>query len=1417
MTIDPLPAFLQELEQHGVRLEAENGQLRYWAKPGALTPELRAGIAARKAELLQHLREQERTQSTNAAAHLLYQAALGKARRDRPLPLSFQQEPLWFLDQLEGPSPTYTTCQTWHLHGRLYRPVFERAFAEVVRRHDSLRTTIAPAGPDRVPAQVVHESSGCTPIWIDLADLPGSGRLAEAVRRAEVFLRQPFDLIAGPLIRFHGFILGPEEHLLVLAAHHIIFDAWSADVFHRELAALYGDYLAERSPSLPPLTYQYGDFAAWQREHADAGGFAEGLAFWRRQLDGAPLLLEFAPDFRRPESLSNRGARVRMAVPTAQLTRLHELGRRDNATLFHVLAAAWSIVLSRHSGSRDIVVGTPVSSRDQIELESMIGLLINTIVLRARFQETTTTREAIQHMRDAALAALAYRDVPFERVVQELNPPRSLSHTPIFQACIAFQQENKETLQFHDLACSPVPLQLGVSKFDLTLWLAQNPAGLEADLEFSTDLFSYVRAKKILAHFCRILEVMPSHPDAPIDRLEMLPDEERKQILVGWNDTERGGMPDACVHELFEEQTRSHPDAIALVFGNETLTYADLNKRADCLAAHLRSQGVGPDALVALCVERSPAMVIGMLGILKAGGAYVPVDPAYPPDRIAFVVADAKARVFVTERRLLNALPAMAGCRVLIDEPLPEPTSPAANPLGSPRASNLAYVLYTSGSTGKPKGVQIEHGALVNFLRSMRRMPGLTTEDVLLAVTTLSFDIAGLELFLPLTTGAKIILASREVAADGEALLRAIDRQRVTVLQATPATWRLILAAGWKRSPRLKALCGGEALPPDLATELLPRCAELWNMYGPTETTIWSTCSRVTNAQDINIGRPIDNTEIHILDAHREPLPVGVAGELFIGGAGLARGYLNRPDLTAEKFVPHPFKANQRLYRTGDLARHRNDGTIDCLGRLDFQVKIRGFRIELGEIEVALNAHAGVKESVVVAREDSPGDKRLIAYLVSRSPTQLPQASELREHLRATLPEYMIPAAFVLLDSLPLTPNGKINRQVLPAPDGVAVLASKTNVPPRNPTEKELMAIFEKVLNTPVGSVEDNFFELGGHSILAVRLMASIERDLGVRLPLATLLKDPTVEGIAMVLRDTSKISVQPGWSPLVSIQPHGTRPPLFLVHGAGGNVLLYRDLARRLDVEQPLFGFQSIGLDGQTPPLATVEEMAQAYLPFLRRIQPSGPYYLGGYCMGGMVAYEMARHLVEEGEPVALLALLDSYNLSTIQAAGGKHGVHMLERFRFHLGNLARLGPREMVGYLKEKTRIARDGELSKILMAVFGSGQKLETQSRSIPRGITVHAANDRAATFFQPRAFGGRLTLFRPTVNYDLLSDLEMGWRGLPSDGIDVVELAVNPHGMLMEPFVKQLAVELQRRLSGLTGEVTESKAKSMALHS
>ena len=740
---------------------------------------------------------------------------------------------------------------------------------------------------------------------------------------------------------------------------------------------------------------------------------------------------------------------------------------------------------------------------------------------------------------------------------------------------------------------------------------------------------------------------------------------ETRLSSIDWNRTEMEYPKNTIIHGLFEYQVTQTPDAIAVEFNSDRLTYRELNHKANVVAGELRRRGCRIETLVGVCVERSLDMLVSVLGILKAGGSYVPLDPFFPKERLAFMIEDAGIPLVVTQQHLVQDLPPSKAESICVDGlnyvsfSLPARRSPASS-------GNLAYVLYTSGSTGRPKGVQISHRSVVNFLWAMRQAPGLRPNDVLLAVTTLSFDIAALEIFLPLTVGAKVVIAPRDITIDGKRLGELIHDCGATVMQATPVTWRMLIDSGWRGESNLKVLCGGETLRPDLAEELFKRCRELWNMYGPTETTIWSTTCRLLPGEPISLGRPIANTKVHVLDGDLRPVPVGAVGELYIGGEGLARGYLGRPDLTKERFLPDPFdkRASGRLYKTGDLARYRADGRLEFVGRADHQVRIRGFRIELGEIETALARADGVAQAVVVAREDQLGDIRLVAYIVPRTfrrkeaPDALgnarsfrPSVLSLRSALRQSLPANMIPSDFVFLDALPLTPNRKVDRSALPEPNGT--MEKAVDYPcelPIGDVETKLATIIASLLKVPRVGRTDSFFDLGGHSLLAASLFSEIERTFGKRLPLAILYRASTIETLA------AAIEAQPrdaNWPSLVDIRGGVSKARFFCVHGAGGNVLLYRNLARHFGNEFSFYGLQSQGLDGNDAPLTTVEEMAEKYLGEIRKVQPQGPYLLGGYCLGGTIAYEIAQRLRRDGDEVALVALMDTYNFGSHETTG--------------------------------------------------------------------------------------------------------------------------------------------------------------------
>jgi amino acid adenylation domain-containing protein len=861
-----------------------------------------------------------------------------------------------------------------------------------------------------------------------------------------------------------------------------------------------------------------------------------------------------------------------------------------------------------------------------------------------------------------------------------------------------------------------------------------------------------------------------------------------------------------CVNDLVEAQARKRPAAVAVTFGPRSLTYEQLNRRANQLADYLRQLGVGPEILVALCLNRSEDMLVAVLAVLKSGGAYVPLDLSFPRDRLAWMLEDSAAPVIVTQSWLAPDLPESSATLVCLDtERNAIAQANADDPAGSTNPENLAYVIYTSGSTGKPKGVQISHRAVFNFLQSMQVEPGLTERDTVLAITTLSFDIAGLELLLPLVVGARVVVVEREAGSDGIRLAEIIGRRRATVVQATPATWRLLLMSGWKGGKALRILCGGEALPRPLADQLLERCDVVWNMYGPTETTIWSTLHRVgPGVGPVPIGHPIAETQVYVLGPDLAPVEAGEVGELYIGGSGLARGYRNRPDLTADRFVPDPFsgKSGARLYRTGDLARRLPDGTLECLGRVDFQVKVRGHRIELEEIEAALIRHPAIQDVVVVARDLLPGDKQLVAYLVLR-PLHASGTGEFRQFLQDKVPEYMIPGKFVTLSSLPLTPNGKVDRLGLPMADDTQLASGRQSLPPRDPVEMKLAAIFERTLGIQPIGIRDNVFDLGVHSLTAAELSFKVEEEFGTQLPPGPLFHAPTIEQLAGLLRCNERST---RWSSLVPIQPRGTQPRLFCVHGGAGTVLLYQDLARHLGEDQPVFGLQMRGLFGNGAPQTRTEAMAAHYIQEIRSLQPNGPYLLAGYCFGAIVAFEMAQQLRDSGEEVSALVVFNGPTPAQIRQ--GCYDAQVMPS-RISTDSKRSDNPRSDKDHLNSLATRVRNGIAWRV---ATGRGRinalrcwlslKLGRPPVASLRTQFFRAITDRAELDYTPQPTSGRMIIFR---SRGLYRDPLLGWgefvRGIveeyeiPGDHYDRLRL-------LREPCVKLVARQLTECLERIS---------------
>ncbi|MFZ5638012.1 MAG: amino acid adenylation domain-containing protein [Pseudomonadota bacterium] len=1050
--------------------------------------------------------------------------AIGRRQRPERLPLSSAQQRLWILDQFEPGNSVYNVTSMMRFRGTLDVDALRRALDAIVARHESLRTVFPKDAQG--PWQRILPATPLPLARLDVTDRgDAAAREAAAIALAREDARAPFDLVDGPVLRATLVRIADDDHLLLLSAHHIAVDGWSFGVVYDELTRLYRAFVAGQPSPLPELPIQYADYTLWQREALEGEGMTRQLDYWKSRFPDRPPVLELPGDRPRPAVRSQRGALLARKLPPDLQEAMRGFARQEGATPFMVFLAAYQTLLSRYSGQEDIVVGVGNANRPHRELESLVGFFINVLPLRADLSANPRFRELLAQVKTLTLDSYANQDLPVERLLETLNIGRDLSHAPLFQTMLFYQNFPAGDVDLPGLTLTPVDIvdtHSGTSRADVSIFATERDDGLEMLFEYATDVFDAAYVEAFAGHLEQLLRSALADPDRRVRELELLAPQERTRLLRDWNATATPLPAETTIHGMFAAQAARTPDAIAVEQGGEVLRYAELRAQALRIAARLRAEGCGPGRMVGLYLERTPRMLAAMLGALECGAAYVPLDPGFPTERIGFMLEDAAAPVVLTERALLAQLPPGAHRALEVDALLEDATLPEADAAAAAAhaaaGEDPAYVIFTSGSTGRPKGVRIPHRAAVNFLASMAREPGLRPDDRLCAITTLSFDIALLELLLPLTVGARVVLADRATAADGPALAALLDASAATVLQATPATWRMLLDSGWRGRAGLRMLCGGEALPRELAERLLGCGAELWNVYGPTETTVWSTLDRIVSGEGpVAIGRPIANTEVYIVDRHLQPLPAGVPGELLIGGLGVALGYLDRPELTAEKFIDDPFgpRPGARLYRTGDLARWRRDGRLEALGRIDHQVKLRGFRIELGEIESVLALSPQVAQAVVICREDRPGDKRLVAYLVAAGDGL--DIADLRTRLRERLPDYMMPAAFVALDALPLTPNGKVDRRALPAPEDEAYAAGEY-VAPRNAEEARLAALWADVLGRPRVGIHDDFFDLGGHSLLATQLVTRMQAELGPDITLRMVFEAPTVAGFADLL-----------------------------------------------------------------------------------------------------------------------------------------------------------------------------------------------------------------------------------------------------------------------------------------------------------
>jgi len=1299
-----------------------------------------------------------------------------------PVHLSFGQEQLWLHSQLAMGSPLYNEPVTVRKIGSLDAAVLERSLNEIIRRHEAWRTTFTTV--DGQAIQVVHPALNIPLPVADLTHLPEDAREQEAVRLATEDARKPFDLAQGPLLRARLVKLAENEHRLFLSLHHLTFDGVSIyRIFFPELIALYNDFSKGRPSPLEDLPIQYADYVAWERKVISEETESEHLDYWRHQLRGVLPELRLPTD--RPGSTAQtfRGSMLPFALSKSLTESLRALSKRECTTLFTTMLAGFITLLHRYSGQEDILLGTATSTRRRPELESLIGFFLNTLVLRTDVSGQPTFRELLGRAREVVIGALSH-EVPYQHLVSKLHRQRRASHNAMFRVMFSLEPP----LPTIDPAwkLTQMDVENGVAKFDLSLELDERREAIIGRFIYNTDLFNHATMERIAGHWRTLLEGIVADPGRPIPELTLLTEPERHQLLVEWNDTEAEYPRDLCVHDLFEAQAARVPDNVAVVFENQRLSYRELNRLANRVAHRLRELGVGPDVRVGICVERSLEMIVGLLAILKAGGAYLPLDPEHPKQRLAFMMEDARMPVLLTQRRWLERLPDCGAQIVELDGYIdPIAGEDSGNLRAGTTAGDLAYVLYTSGSTGSPKGVEIPHRGIARLLFGTDYAK-LDEHEVLLQISPLSFDASTFEIWGALLRGGCCVLFPGRVPS-ARALGDVLAKHRVSTLWLTTSLFNTVIdEAPEVLSNVRQLLVGGEALSvPHVrrALELLPN-VHLINGYGPTESTTFACCYAIPKhldptARSIPIGSPIANTRVYVLDQRMELVPAGVPGELYIGGDGLARGYLSRPELTVERFVPDPFSSEpgSRLYKTGDLARYLPDGNIEFLGRMDDQVKIRGFRVEPGEVEVALAAHPGVKATAVGCQEWT-GEKCLVAYWVAKE-VPGPSINDLRRFLQEKLPQHMVPAAFVRLDAIPLTPSGKVDRPGLPAITNLQFPHDEMPDAPQDRFETELAQIWEGVLGTrPIG-VNDNFFGLGGHSLAAARVLARVEKALGKELSMAALFQAPTVRELAALLRAQGSSSDAPS---VGTIKPGGSRPPFFCVFAGA----IFRALTQRLEADLPVL---SLNLDpSEIKQLSfpyRLEEIAECLVKTIRRQQPAGPYYLGGLCINGLVAYEVAQQLMAQGQRVALLALFDSAN--PIYAKTAATGVrYWAQRVRFHMASLWHNRFKDMRGFVMERLK----GMLDNARRDWWSVTSRLRSQPAN-GRLRDLDQIVYLAVRAYQPQPYAGRVVLFRPA---DRILDIRYGWGDLVAGGIDVRENPGDHLSILRPPNHEILASSL-----------------------
>ncbi len=1154
-------------------------------------------------------------------------------------PLSEAQESVWFLEKLAPGMGVYNNPYAYDLRGSVNIGALRASVNEIIKRHASLRTNFKVLHDE--PIQVVKPNLKLRIPLIDLTSFNKTQQNQKIEKLLDEDPRTPFTLEKDPLIRIKIIRLSENHHILYMVIHHIVTDDWSMGVFEHELSIFYNAFLQGKVPKLNGLEIQYLDYARRERANFQNERLERQIAYWRDQLkDTSPL--DLPTDHPRPLKQSFRSGSQSFEISRDLVNQLKNIGHHENATLFMVTLAAFNILLSRYTGQDDILIGTPVANRNRRELEDLIGYLVNNVILRTNLSSHPSFNELLKRVRRITLEALMNQELSLERLMKEIRVERDLSRNPLFQVLFVYHNAPFDALHFSGLELTRRIVQSESAKVDLALVLEEEPAGLQGRIIYNADLFNPASIVRMIKHFTTLLEGISSNPDQKISSFEILTDEECYQLTSGWNNTFVAYPTDRCLHELVEEQAQKHPDRIAVVDQNRQITYRDLNSSANQLAEALRKLGVGPDILVGLYLERSIELAIGSLAVLKAGGAFVPYDPSHPMDRVSFMIKDSKPRAILTLKKHEGNISKQGIKVICVDDPDHFESETTTNPPRLTTPGNLCYVIYTSGSSGKPKGVMIEHASIVNFVHWWQRAFSLNSKDRIGSSASSAFDASVWETFGALTMGATLDILPESIKRSTTQLWHWLAGHNITAIWIVTSLAMLALEEDIPSNIRLRFLAVGGEILPSSPRKNIP--FPIYNFYGPTEATIVTTMSRVDPKSDNQppIGRPIDNVKVYILDNELNLVPVGIPGELHISGMGLARGYLNDADLTDRKFIANPFSRipGERLYKTGDLVRRLPDGQIEFLGRMDHQVKVRGYRIDLGEIETHLKNHPSIKDAVTIATKDSTGNTRLIAFIIPRFKEDV-AATELRNFLGQKIPDYMLPTHFLFVESFPMTPSGKVDRGALIIPDADAGIIQTVYRAPGNELEKKLVDIWKNILGVKRVGVNDDFFNLGGHSLAALRLVNQIRDKLHYELPLEIIFQAPSVAQQARIIQTGIK---EKNWSSLVAVQPNGFKLPFFCISPTVIDVVTYSNLSQYLDPSQPFYALYVRKSKQFQDAVRKNGDVIDQFIRDVQKIQPKGPYLLGGYSAGGKLAIEMALRLQDRGEVVNRVVLFDSF-----------------------------------------------------------------------------------------------------------------------------------------------------------------------------